>query len=96
MHIHDLLILLQHEGQKSLTFIDETRGAKDSWVSAIHISLKSVEFELPIAMSEENLTWDPKDLKGKSNSIKRLEMPYTPGTAAIRGQIPKEEISGNK
>lgn len=94
MQIHDLLIMLQHEVQKSLTFIDETRGVKDPEVSAIHISLESVEIELPIAMEEVDLTWDPEELKGLPNSIKRLKMPYTPETAVTRGQVPRKKVLG--
>ncbi len=94
MQIHDLLILLQHEVQKSLTFIDETRGVKDPTMSAIHISLESVEIELPIVMSEAELTWDPNEFKGLANSIKRLKMPYTPESAVTRGQVPRKKVLG--
>jgi hypothetical protein len=94
MEIHDLLILLQHEVQKSLTFIDETRGVKDPEVPAIHISLESVEIELPIVMSEAELVWDPKELKGQPSAVKRLKMPYTPEAAVTRGQIPRKEVAG--
>ena len=75
MEIHDLLVLLQHEVQKSLSFIDETRGVNPE-IPAIHISLESVEIELPIVMSEVDLIWDPQQLKGTPNSVKRLKMPY--------------------
>ncbi len=94
MEIHDLLILLQHEVQKSLSFIDETRGVKDPDIPAIHISLESVEIELPIVMSEAELIWDPKELKGKPGSVKRLKMPYTPEAAVTRGQIPRKQVAG--
>ena len=94
MEIHDLLILLQHEVQKSLSFIDETRGVKDPDIPAIHISLESVEIELPIVMSEAELIWDPKELKGKPGAVKRLKMPYTPEAAVTRGQIPRKQVAG--
>lgn len=94
MEIHDLLILLQHEVQKSLSFIDETRGVKDPDLPAIHISLESVELELPIVMSEADLIWDPQELKGKPGSVKRLKMPYTPEAAVTRGQIPRKQVVG--
>lgn len=94
MEIHDLLILLQHEVQKSLSFIDETRGVKDPDLPAIHISLESVEIELPIVMSEADLIWDPQELKGKPGSVKRLKMPYTPEAAVTRGQIPRKQVVG--
>lgn len=94
MEVHDLLILLQHEVQKSLSFIDETRGVKDPNLPAIHISLESVEIELPIVMSEADLIWDPQELKGKPGSVKRLKMPYTPEAAVTRGQIPRKQVAG--
>lgn len=94
MEIHDLLILLQHEVQKSLSFIDETRGVKDPDLPAIHISLESVEIELPIVMSEADLIWDPQELKGKPGAVKRLKMPYTPEAAVTRGQIPRKQVAG--
>jgi hypothetical protein len=94
MEIHDLLVLLQHEVQKSLSFIDETRGVKDPEIPAIHISLESVEIELPIVMSEVDLIWDPQQLKGTPNSVKRLKMPYTPEAAVTRGQIPRKQVAG--
>jgi hypothetical protein len=93
MEIHDLLVLLQHEVQKSLSFIDETRGVNPE-IPAIHISLESVEIELPIVMSEVDLIWDPQQLKGTPNSVKRLKMPYTPEAAVTRGQIPRKQVAG--
>ncbi|WP_265442551.1 hypothetical protein [Acetivibrio straminisolvens] len=68
MHIHDLLILLQHEVLKSLTFIDKTRGAKEPGVSAVHIFLKSVETELSVAMSY-TLANAKKEVSGKGIGV---------------------------
>jgi len=94
MQIHDLLIMLQHEVQKSLDFIDETRGVNDPNTPVIHISLESVELELPIVLSEADLSWDPKEMKGAPGAVKRLKIPYTPATAVERGHIPRKTVTG--
>jgi len=94
MKVHDLLIILQHEVQKSLDFIDETKGLKDPSIPAVHISLETVEIELPLTFTEVDAKWDPKEMKGNPAAVKRLEIPYIPELVAERGQIPRRELNG--
>jgi hypothetical protein len=86
--------MLQYEVQKSMDFIDATRMTTNPELPSLHISLESVELELPILLSEADLTFDPKEYKGTAEVIKRLEMPYTPKNAVERGSIPRKSVAG--
>ncbi|MFZ5354053.1 MAG: hypothetical protein ACOZCL_15215 [Bacillota bacterium] len=94
MNMHELILMLQYEVQKSLDFIDSTSGKKTDDTSILHISLERVEMELPISISEKEVIFDPKALKGMPQVYKRLQLPYTSAAAEGKTYIPKKVVKG--
>jgi len=94
MQIGELIATLQHEVQKSYTFINETRSDVKTEASVLHIALERVEVELPITLAEEEVVFDPKAVKGIPNAIKKLGVPFSPQSVGHKGYLPKKQIKG--
>jgi glycine/D-amino acid oxidase-like deaminating enzyme len=85
MEIHELLLLLQHEVQKSFDFVDE---------AVPHIALERVEVELPVILGGQDVVFDPKTVRGLPRSIRKLGVPFTPRTALERDYVPRTRVTG--
>jgi hypothetical protein len=96
VQISELLLMLQHEVQKTFDFVDEARaefaGRPDA--SVLHIALERVEIELPITLAGRDGVFDPKPFRGLPKSIRRLQVPYTPRAALERGYVPRKPMAG--
>ena len=94
MQIGELIATLQHEVQKSYSFINETRSDVKNDASVLHIALERVEVELPITLAEEDVVFDPKTVKGVPNVIKKLSVPFSAQSVGHKGYLPKKQLRG--
>lgn len=91
MQVSELIATLHHEVTKSYTFIAETKAGVGSTASSkLHLNIESLEIELPVALSQQEIEFNPKDVKGQPNAFKKLFMPFT----HHRDQIPQKPIIG--
>lgn len=94
MEIHDLLLTLLYEVQKTFDFVDRSNVGSPSGASPIHMTLETVEVELPIAMSGKEVTFSPGAFKGQPKAVKRLYLPYSEKAAMDKQYVPRKQVSG--
>jgi len=96
MELSRLVGLIQYEIQKSYDFIEQiAKGGTGTEASVLHVSLERVELDLPVSLSEEELTFNRLELNmplfGKS-----FLMPYAPDKLAqLPKGIPRKEFIGS-
>lgn len=91
MQISELIATLHHEVAKSYTFITETKGSGGAEASVLHINIERLEIDLPVTLTQQEVEFNPKNVKGYSNPFKKLVIPFTPQ----KGNLPKKPIIGN-
>ena len=95
MQLSELLVLLQYEVQKSYDFVHAiTRAEVNKDTSVLHISLERVEIDLPVSLEEREASYNPKQFKSLPEAVKRLNVPYSPESAARKIPIPHKEVKG--
>ena len=90
MQISELIATLHHEVAKSYTFIAETKGGTGTETSVLHINIERLEIELPVTLSEQEVEFNPANVKGQPIVFQKLSVPFTPR----KGDLPSEIVTG--
>lgn len=78
MDLAQLLATLQHEIQKSYDYVDEVmHHSAGGQAAALRMALQGVEFDLPVTMAVREAQFDPRQLSGVSDTVKRLNLPFS-------------------
>jgi len=91
MQVSELIATLHNEVAKSYTFISEIKGSVNTGTSVLHISIERVEIDLPVMLSQQEVKFNPKDVKGLPMAFKKLAVPFISSQVKT---IPKKAVTG--
>jgi hypothetical protein len=100
MQISEMIAVLQNEVAKSYAFISETKGDISDGTSILHINVERVEIELPVMLNQQEVEYNPKNVKGLPTAYKKLAIPFiarekTIPTKTVTGKTINAEIVGH-
>lgn len=74
MEIAELILLLRNEVQRSYDLIEDS--VSDNNHSGVYINVEKMEIDIPIQMSASQKQIDVEELKKKSFTIQKFELPF--------------------
>lgn len=88
MEIAELILLLQHEVQRSYDLVEDSIR-KDN-PNPVYINVERLEIDLPVMVTEGQRTERVADLKKAETSMKKFQLPFS---AAQKGRaVPVDEL----
>ena len=95
MKIHELIAALQYEVQKSFEFAENSvKLSQAKSGPSLHISVESMEVELPVKLSEIREEINLASLKDLPASIQKFRLPFTVETAIGKDLGKRKTIKG--
>jgi hypothetical protein len=98
MEIAELILLLQHEVQRSYDLVEESLRNNSS--NPIYVNIEKMEIELPVVMSESEKKVDVSQLKKQTSAEQKFHMPFDLQTMTRRNKtdfikdVKKKELTG--
>ena len=95
MELAEFITLVSYEVQKAYDFVYESANPEaDGGGSVLHISLESVELDVPLAFGPKRVIYEPRKSEGHSAAEKRFAVPYSSERASPRSPLPDKVHEG--